>query len=697
VTPPPSSPEQEQPMPVPVAPKDSKVRTAEIIAEIWENVRAKSVSDSDDSYLHAPIKDELSSEEEDDEPFWKRTKTLACHVTPAGRARRNYSLSSLPSPPSPSLSPPPLRDDLLPQFNDHNDDNQRVPGFSNSDPISPLKGKRRVRTSHRNRAFNPSTVAAKRDARKPDPIKAMLRERKREARVGGGIDALNRAEDYDHDTLLSDFSIEEEEPIDAARLSSVDENTTRVPPTGLQTNDTGADIVAIALEDEVQQGDRERLLGAKEGEAVGKILDADRKMGQTAIHSVFGVSVFVNDHEGTVDTELYTMARPACELARGKTATLDMLNEAIGQQDIEYMQAVFGILAADDMATPGVAQWLCEQALWYGHEHVGRFSRKFLLEMPLWAQSYPGSPLSVALLVQTMIRLGLRKDLSIHLQPLRDATFSRLQNRPVVLRSIVKLIASFAPRWSMEQLPDVVMALLLIGADMHTTTELRRDILCSISLLCRQLPAEPEDSTEVSIANKVLNLTKIISASDQALLLSYFTKGSPSCLRIARAVAHHVLIGSTISPVNYTLPPLGPLVAVLSSPDEQFSITDSTDYDALTSRVAVLAVALSGIDSYVAEESTLRKLAHVPEGSPRKKEPVPLELIRARLDAIHGKIFDTRAAHLDRSRAKGAIQRLSMRIHYQRTALSKTGGQLRLGDFFSPGGNSRQPKRRNWS
>jgi hypothetical protein len=47
----------------------------------------------------------------------------------------------------------------------------------------------------------------------------------------------------------------------------------------------------------------------------------------------------------------------------------------------------------------------------------------------------------------------------------------------------------------MEQLPDVVMALLLIGADMHTTTELRRDILCSISLLCRQLPAEPEDST----------------------------------------------------------------------------------------------------------------------------------------------------------------------------------------------------------
>jgi hypothetical protein len=65
--------------------------------------------------------------------------------------------------------------------------------------------------------------------------------------------------------------------------------------------------------------------------------------------------------------------------------------------------------------------------------------------MPLWTQSYPGSPLSVDILVQTMMRLGLRKDLSMHLQPLRDATSAPLQNRPMVLRSMAKLIASFAP------------------------------------------------------------------------------------------------------------------------------------------------------------------------------------------------------------------------------------------------------------
>jgi hypothetical protein len=185
-----------------------------------------------------------------------------------------------------------------------------------------FKAKLRTRTCHLTRAVNPPAPAVKRDARKADPIKAMLRERKRETRAGGGIDALNRAENYDHDTLLSDFGIDAEEPVDTTRLSSMDENTTRVFPTG----------VASALEEEVQQDDRKRLLGAKEGEAVGKILDADRKMGQTAAYSVSGVSVFVNDHDGNVGVELGTEARPTWELERGKTAILEMLNEAIEQQ-----------------------------------------------------------------------------------------------------------------------------------------------------------------------------------------------------------------------------------------------------------------------------------------------------------------------------------------------------------------------------
>ena len=254
---------------------------------------------------------------------------------------RNHLHLSLPSPCSPSPSPPPvLPDNLLPLCNDHkdNDDNDRhVPSISVSEPISPLmglKGKRPTRNCRLTRAVNPSTPPAKHNARKFDPIKAILRERNREARAGGGIDALKFAEGYDHDTLLSNFSIEAEEPAGTTRSRLADENSTRVLPTGLQTDDAGPDIAANTLEDEVQQDDRERLLGAKEGEAVGKILDADRKMGQTAAHCVSGVSVFVSDYERTVDAELCTEARPTCESARDKdkTATLQMLDEAIEHQ-----------------------------------------------------------------------------------------------------------------------------------------------------------------------------------------------------------------------------------------------------------------------------------------------------------------------------------------------------------------------------
>ena len=36
-------------------------------------------------------------------------------------------------------------------------------------------------------------------------------------------------------------------------------------------------------------------------------------------------------------------------------------------------------------------------------------------------------------------------------------------------------------------------------------------------------------------------------------------------------------------------------------------------------------------------------------------------------------VVDTKAAHLDRSRAKAVLQRLASRIHYQRTASIKSG------------------------
>lgn len=82
-------------------------------------------------------------------------------------------------------------------------------------------------------------------------------------------------------------------------------------------------------------------------------------------------------------------------------------------------------------------------ALWNVNGPLGRLSRNFLLEMPLWAQSYPGSPLAVDLIVYTLTRLGLNRNLAAYIQPMQDMTFSRLLNRSIVLGTMVKMISSF--------------------------------------------------------------------------------------------------------------------------------------------------------------------------------------------------------------------------------------------------------------
>lgn len=146
--------------------------------------------------------------------------------------------------------------------------------------------------------------------------------------MGGGIDALNCAEDHDHIALLSDFSIDEaDEPPDGSASGLVDENIICRADATSPNDDAN---VAVSTMEEVLKEERERLLGVKEGEAVGRILDADRKLGQTAAHSVLGVAVFNSDCEGSVDTEAGSTPCPIS--AEGKTATLALLSDAIGRQ-----------------------------------------------------------------------------------------------------------------------------------------------------------------------------------------------------------------------------------------------------------------------------------------------------------------------------------------------------------------------------
>jgi len=90
-------------------------------------------------------------------------------------------------------------------------------------------------------------------------------------------------------------------------------------------------------------------------------------------------------------------------------------------------------------------------------------------------------------------------------------------------------------------------------------------------------------------------------------------------------------------------------------------IPPETDFEALLERIDILSVVLTDVQSYVDREAPA-----APKGKDEEPDMELLEMIGNRLQSLHGKIHDTRAAYLDRTRVKDAMQRLRMRILYQR-------------------------------
>lgn len=148
------------------------------------------------------------------------------------------------------------------------------------------------------------------------------------------------------------------------------------------------------------------------------------------------------------------------------------------------------------------------------------------------------------------------------------------------------------------------------------------------------------------MAQRVLAYASNLTLANKARFLSFFAGGCPQTSRIARWLAHAILLGAAAPPYS-GLPPLEPLKNLLSSPAQIGEICSDTDYDELCCRIDILAVALTGIDEYVAEERRLARLEKVAQystspASPgrltREKLPTPLEAIRMALDSLNGRI-----------------------------------------------------------
>jgi len=234
----------------------------------------------------------------------------------------------------------------------------------------------------------------------------------------------------------------------------------------------------------------------------------------------------------------------------------------------------------------------------------------------------------------------------------------------------VELVRAFAKsnRIVPTDTPPLVALMLLISLDHSTSHALKRSLSETIIALIDKPFASVTD--EISTCQMILKVASSMSLSQQQSLLSSFPLSGVPCSRMARWIAYGLLTDGALKQITkdeYIQPP--PLVRVLSllldtSERALFDvIPPETDYEALSERVDILGVVLTGIQSYVDCETPASL-----KGKDKENDKEVLEMVGNRLDSLQGKIKDTRAAHLDRTRAKDTMQRLRIRVYYQRAS-----------------------------
>lgn len=233
------------------------------------------------------------------------------------------------------------------------------------------------------------------------------------------------------------------------------------------------------------------------------------------------------------------------------------------------------------------------------------------------------------------------------------------------LVAVIKLAAT-STALTNHEVADHVLSLVLIGLDNSTCHVLRAELNAAIDAIC--VYNATDLATRVSIHARVLGFASKLNPVNKARLVTVFSSGGPQTRHIAQWLAYCLLTSSSV-PLMDQPPPLDPLIHVLSPRPgcgQVFDVTcENTDYEDLGHYVSILGVALTDIASYVKNE---------PPSAPRQSGIVkdintPLEQLRIALEVIHGKIVDTRAAHLDRSRVKATLQHLTMRLCFEHRAI----------------------------
>ncbi|KAH9930387.1 hypothetical protein B0H21DRAFT_106737 [Amylocystis lapponica] len=700
-------PATNQPAPHPSTPValDTESKTRKIIAEIKAQVYAAATSSPEEDVQpeFQELEDSSSSDSDDGFLHFQADKGKGKAVaTPVSKAHGPFSspLSNLSdSQPSRHRS---SRYDLR----------HRSPVESASSP------------EEKKRSFyaKPSAKAnAKRRA--TDPLEALLKEKKLADKRGNGMSALRAAEAAVASSsqqlkreLMSEMDDEEDSENDAAWADEdaalqivqrgargLDMRSSSPVPTTTHASEESDDD-SESDEEDLQEADCEKILGEKGGKAVGKILASDRRSNVTKAKGkrkerVIGVSLWedldaVADKTGDHMQTDTIMSLPLKADLDGHSI-ISALRDAMERADESLVVRILGsgcLSLLEPRQSVAVTPWLYNLAMASVETPLSDPAYQELLQQfTSQAVANADSGVSFGLVLSTIVRLGAKTNIleaqnwKLENGEPESVAFTR---RGEILHRLVTIIQVCAQRNAIpiKDISDIMLVLLLVALDPSTSSELQRVITVTIDYLGRAIPSDAGDpsETEGAVCSRISEFAKELTPINKAHLMSFMMGGCSQTERMARWIARSLLLGTSSAEPYSSLPSLGSIVTLLSpapSSEAIFDIPGNSDkddyYEDLTCYVTILSMALTDIDGYVAEEKAAPRAAEgtpTKDATPKEKPPQLLEQIRTLLDGLHGKIVDTRAAHLDRSRAKAALQRLSFRVHYQRLAALRSGG-----------------------
>ncbi|TFY65182.1 hypothetical protein EVJ58_g2135 [Rhodofomes roseus] len=599
-------------------------------------------------------------------------------------------------------------------------------------------GTERVAESRRMPTLVSTSRKGAKQSRKADPLEALLKEKQRADKRGAGAEALRAAEaaiassskeakakakasmkremDEEDSSDMDPAWADERAALDVVKKGSRRfKSQSSSPPLGFDWDDDSDDgsdeeLSAVrqrALEDLDEEG-RQKVGHILAGnrllrEAMSKVKLRDR---------ILGVP-FWDDTPAGGDEGMDIDSLPVLSFDEADVQAhplLGMLQNAAGQEDAARLSMLLhsSILSMlQPSHATALVPWLYALVTDVVDRPYTELAYHGLLHLiNTVSQAGSQSGFSAALVADTLVRLGAKRSACEELG--RRPTAGRIpsvdaRQREHILYRVVSVITAFARESALpcDDMPSIVLLLVVVALDKSTSAELGRDIMVAIGTIGQNIPETNEGlQIEAAIRSRLVGFARDQAPLNQAHILTFVSGGCVQTSRIARNVARALLLKEE----TYTsLPSLGPIVDLLSPPAGSggiFDIQGNTDkvdyYEDLCCHIDVLSKALTDVPGYTALEKEAMTGLTLPsiqgEDSPKKsaaaeREPTHLEQIKMLLDSLHGRIVDTRAAFLDRSRAKAALQRLSLRMHYQRVASlrsgSGTGKPRNLRNYFA--------------